>query len=123
MSKLWKILNTKSPSAHLRLNDNDRRPIRSREHDNFNFVSKTAETFESMGGGVGMSRHLQLTSNTSAAFCVTLRGICGIAEYLLSYHNCSYILPGAFQSDELEGEFGINRGMSGSSYLSQSINF
>ena len=34
MSRLWKILNTKSPSAHLRLNDNDRRPIRSREDDN-----------------------------------------------------------------------------------------
>ena len=50
-----------------------------------------------MGGGVGMSRHQQLTSNTSAAFCVTLRGICGIAEYLLSYDNCSYILPGVFK--------------------------
>ena len=42
-----------------------------------------AETFESMGGGVGMSSHQQLTSNPSAAFCVTLRGICGIAECLL----------------------------------------
>ena len=91
MSKLWKILNTKSPSAHLRLNDNDRRPIRSSEDDNFTFISKMAEKFESMGG------NQQLTSNTSAAFCVTLRGIYGIAEYLLSYDNCSYILPGFFK--------------------------
>ena len=102
------------PSAHLRLNGNDRRPIRLRKDDNFIFVSKMAETFESMGGGEGMSRQQKLTSNNSAAFCVTFRGICGIAKYLLSIARI--YCQGLFKMMNLKVN-SVYRGMSGSSYF------
>ena len=117
MSKLWKKLNTKSSSAHLRLNDNDIRPIRSREDENFTFVSKMAETFESMG--LWCRNVTSPTINQQYLCCF----LCYLAWNLWYCRIFSFLrqllvyTAGAFQSDEFEGEFGIYRGMSCTSYF------
>lgn len=68
-------------------------------------------------GGRGPSRQHSLTSHTRQAFCQTLEGLISLAIDLLSVHGFAYVLLGQFQSDKLEGEFGVYRQSSGGCYF------
>ena len=56
-----------------------------------------------------------LTVDTSNALFITLTGISGLIKLLLS-KGFNYVLPGTFQSDRLEGEFGVFRQSAGGCY-------
>ena len=58
-----------------------------------------------------------LTGDTSNALHVTLLGLVDLIKVLLDKHKYSYVLPGKFSSDRIEGEFGICRQSSGGNYL------
>ena len=68
-------------------------------------------------GGRGASRHNSLTSQTQQAFLQTLAGLVALTTDLLLIHGFSYVLLGQFQSDKLEGEFGVYRQSSGGCYF------
>ena len=56
-----------------------------------------------------------LTEDTSYALHLTLKGIVALIKLLLT-KGFTYVLPGIFQSDRLEGEFGIYRQSAGGNY-------
>ena len=57
-----------------------------------------------------------LTGDTANAWHVILNGFIVIIKKLLSM-GMTYVLPGKFQSDGIEGEFGVIRQQSGENYL------
>ena len=60
-------------------------------------------------------RVMCLTTDTSNALHLTLNGLISLIKLLLR-NRFSYVLPGNFQSDRLEGEFGIYRQSAGGCY-------
>ena len=56
-----------------------------------------------------------LTVDTSNALFIRLTGISALIKLLLS-KGFNYVLPGTFQSDRLEGEFGVFRQSAGGCY-------
>lgn len=107
-ANLWKILNVKNSSAHIHLNDAQREPLSSVDDPRFAFLESMADAIAAMKGGKGVSRATSLTSETRDALANTLRGLVALWKGLLS-NGFHYILSGTFQSDRLEGEFGIYR--------------
>ena len=59
-----------------------------------------------------------LTVDTSEALHLTLIGLVDMVKMLLVNKKFAYVLLGEFQSDRLEGEFGIMQQMSGGNYIS-----
>ena len=57
-------------------------------------------------------RVMCLTTDTSNALHLTLNGLVSLIKFLLK-NGFSYVLPGNFQSDRLEGESGIYRQSAG----------
>ena len=98
----------KSSDAHVRLHDTNRMPFSSVDDDRLTYMSDFAMTVNEMPGGKGWSRQMSLTSETKIAVVNWLKGLVDMIKYLLSDDH-SYVLPGIFQSDRLEGEFGIYR--------------
>lgn len=105
---LWNMLNVKSSNAHVRLNDNNRMPFTSADDDRLAYITDFAAAIHDMPGGRGWNRHNSFTSETKIALSNTLNGLASVIRHLLSEDH-SYVLPGIFQSDRLEGEFGIYR--------------
>ena len=117
VTKLWNCLNVKSKDAGRNLNDRNREPFKSLEDERYKFISDMADRFKEMD--VSLSKYpgriMCLTVDTSNAIYVTLKGIVALIKLLLT-KGFSYVLPGTFQSDRLEGEFGIYRQSSGGCY-------
>ncbi|XP_047146817.1 uncharacterized protein LOC124819347 isoform X1 [Hydra vulgaris] len=61
-----------------------------------------------MPGGKGWKRNKSFTSETKISFSNMLYGIVDLIRKLLNEDH-QYVLPGIFQTDRLEGEFGIYR--------------
>ena len=114
--RMWKILNVKSPDLHVRLNDRDREQITSKDHTSLHYLKEMAASFAKMPGGRGRNRIRSLTNETRDALIQTLNGLVEIAGKLLEDESFKYILLGFFQSDRIEGEFGVYRQMSGGCY-------
>lgn len=68
-----------------------------------------------MSGGRGSTRVRSLTSETRTALHLTLMGTVALIRHLLK-HCFRYVLTAKFHSDDLEGEFGVYRQMSGGMY-------
>ncbi|XP_047144897.1 uncharacterized protein LOC124818302 [Hydra vulgaris] len=67
-----------------------------------------ADSVKAMPGGKSWKRNKSFTSETKKALSSTLYGIVHLVRKLLTEdHQC--VLPGVFQTDRLEGEFGIYR--------------
>ena len=64
-----------------------------------------------------VSQRPGLTKETFVAWIHTLSGLADLAVYLLKKHNFNYVLLGKFQSDPLEGRFGIYRQLNGASFF------
>ena len=79
------------------------------------FLRDFAESLTHSPGGHGKSRHT-LTSETRNAAKQTVNGLLCVSQYLLQKCGFTYVLLGHFQSDALEGEFGIYRQLNGGCY-------
>ena len=108
-------LNAKTPG---RLYDANRNPVSEVDDPRITFVSSMKAAVADMPGGKGFGRIMSLTSETRNALAQTLHGLIYIIRRLLR-ENHAYVLPGIFQSNRLEGEFGIYRYMS-ATFLSHS---
>jgi hypothetical protein len=107
-TRVWHILNIKSVDAHIHLNDPDRKPFTSIDDPRLSFLLEVADAVSKLHGGKGHSRTASFTSETKQALVSSLRGIVDLIKFLLN-GGFQYVLPGLFQSDRLEGEFGIYR--------------
>jgi hypothetical protein len=114
--RMWTILNVKNAISHVLLNDPDRRPVTSVDDERLSFLEQMAESFAKMPGGRGPNRRKSLTAETKAAFIQTLNGLCSLTRRLLG-EGYTEILLGIFQSDDLEGEFGVYRQLWGGCYF------
>ena len=104
----WKILNTKSPTIGRRLNDPFRTPLASKNDHRFQLLLSFADAIRIMRGGRSYARTSSLTSETRDSLSSTILGLVSLAKELLDAGH-SYVLLGQFQTDRLEGEFGIYR--------------
>ena len=114
--RMWKILNVKCPNLHIHLNDRDREQITHKDHMSLQYLEDMSKSSEKMPGGRGLKRMRSLTNETRDALITTLNGLSELAANLLEDKSFKYILLGLFQSDRLEGEFGVYRQMSGGCY-------
>ena len=91
-------------------------PYRSETDPRLAFLKAMAVMFKTMDAysSSTKTRVKGLTTDTSNALHVTLNGIVNIVPILL--RKMSYVLTADFQSDRLEGEFGIFRQMSGGNF-------
>jgi len=71
-------------------------------------IESMTAAFADMPGGKGFGRRTSLTSETRNAVVQTLQGMLYLVKYLLDGSH-AYVLLGIFQSNRLEGEFGIYR--------------
>ena len=115
-TRMWKILNIKSPEAGKHLNDPDREKIESKTDSRLDFLLKMATSIKVMDSGKRGARVRGMTSNTANAFHQTLHGMVDIIKKLLDL-GFDYVLPGKIMSDRLEGEFGIYRCSAGGDYF------
>lgn len=116
ITRMWHIINVKSPEKGIRLNDPDRLPITDPNDSRLDFLLKMATSLKKMDNAKKGHRIRSLTADTANAWHVTLTGMVEVTRKLLIL-GASYILLGKLQSDRLEGEFGIYRETSGGNYL------
>ena len=116
VNRMMKILNVRSPSASLHLNDPDRAPITSTSDPRLNYLCDMAKSFKLMDSSKRGNRIKSLTGDTANAWHVTLLCLVEVTKTLLNL-GFSYVLLGKLQSDRLEGEFGKWRGMCGGNYF------
>lgn len=117
VTRLWNMLNIKQPRAGEKLNDKDRMKFTDSDDPRLKFIENMAKSFQEMN--TAKTCHSQrikcLTRDTSKALFITLNGIADIIRLMLN-KGAKYVLPGEFQSDRLEAEFGIYRQQSGGNY-------
>ena len=108
VTKLWNCLNVRSPDRSRNLNDSNREPFRSPDDKRFEFLRDMADKFKEMDTSKSQynKRVRCFIVDTSNALFIALTGISGLIKLLLS-KGFNYVLPGTFQSDRLEGEFGV----------------
>ena len=117
VTKLWDTLNIKNPDADKRLNDPHRMKFETPNDPRLEYLWKMANSCKEMDTiNTGYKHRIKsLTSDTSNALFVTLNGLANIIPTLLA-NGFHYVLPGEFQSDPIEGEFGIYRQQSGGNF-------
>ena len=113
-TQLWHMLNVKSTNYGTQLHDAERYPFTSIVDLRYIFIEEMATEFRNMNTFLTPYPTLvmTLTNDTSEARYLTLQGIVSITIILLE-KGANYVLTGTFQSDRLEGEFGIYRQQSG----------
>ena len=115
VTRMWNIINVKSPHAGYRTNDPDRQPFCDDSDKRFEYLSKVATMFKTMDNSPKGRRLHSLTDDTSNALHQTLSGLVALIKYKLGV-GFKYVLPGKYQSDRLEAEFGIYRQSAGGNY-------
>ena len=85
ITKLWNILNVKSPGKVFKINDENREPIRSVEDERLCYRSSMASNISSMDTSKSAreSRVMQLMKDASNALHVTLNGLVDLTKILL----------------------------------------
>ncbi|PAA86097.1 hypothetical protein BOX15_Mlig018626g1 [Macrostomum lignano] len=90
----WKIVNVKTPDAHVLLNDIRRTPISSPDAANLHVLLNFASIIGRMAGGRGPCRPRSLTTETQKAVVQTSRGLVEMSQYLLSHFQFKYVMLG-----------------------------
>ena len=108
VTKMWEILNIKSPREARKLNDPNRKKFDDVDDPRLDYLHRIATSFKLMDNSVRGQRVHGLTGETSNALHQTIIGIIDLIKILLNLDH-EYVLPGKFQSDRLEKEFGIYR--------------
>ena len=94
VTKMWNILNVKSPKAAVRLNDPNRKPFSDKDDTRLQFLQSMATSFSEMNprSVPGQMRKQMLTIDTSEALSLTLNGLVSLIQTLLdkgfSYVKC-----------------------------------
>lgn len=117
VTRMMNILNVKSPHTARKMNDPDRKIITHKNDERFLFLENMARMFEKMDASSSLypGRVMCLTSQTSQALAVSLRGIVEVSKTLLK-KGLKYVMTGDLNDERLEGEFGIFRGCNGGNY-------
>ena len=115
--RMWKILNNRSTNSHIRLNDEDRRPVNSVNDQNLQYLTQISESVKKMPRGRGIHRVETLTRETADSLTQTLDGLVDLSKSLLQQTGVEFVLLGNLQSDCIEGEFGIYRQAFGGLYF------
>ena len=109
----WSIVNVKSTAKGKRLNNDYCTPLTCNENDEkYNFLLRFQnwlEIWEALPGG-------KLTRETFTAIKHTTYAITEITRYCKDELHMTYILPGKFQTDNLESRFGEYRQLAGGNY-------
>ena len=109
----WSIVNVKSTAKGKRLNNDYCTPLTCDENDEkYNFLLRFQnwlEIWEALPGG-------KLTRETFTAIKHTTYAITEITRYCKDELHMTYILPGKFQTDNLESRFGEYRQLAGGNY-------
>ena len=115
--RMIKVLNVKHPETGKRLLDPDEAKFVNADDSRFDLLKKMVGMFKSMGNQHSRypGRVMHLTEQTSNALDVSIIGIHALIKLLLD-KGMSYCLPGEFQSNRIEGEFGTWRQMNGGNY-------
>ena len=116
VTRMWNILNTKSPESAKRLNDPDREKFTDCQDSRLDFILRMATMFKEMDNSIRGQRVKGLTGETANALHQTLVGMVDLIRLLLEKGH-SYVLPGKFSSDRIEAEFGLCRASGGGNYL------
>ena len=116
MLNLWKIINVKGPDEGRRLNDPLRNPFDDPNDERLQYVENMSTSLKLVDSSKRGSRVRGLTCDTANAWHVTLTGLLSMTRTLLG-KGLKYVCIGKVQSDHIEGEFGIIRGLSGGNYL------
>ena len=106
ITKMWNILNIKTPTSGRNLNDKNREPFRDPNDMRLKFLENIATSFKKMDNSFVGHRMRGLTVDTSNALHQTLNGIVELVKTLLSCNDVilskeNYILPGKIQSDRI----------------------
>jgi hypothetical protein len=116
VTRMWNILNIKSPRVGKRLRDADRSPIEDPNNPRLEFLLKMATAFKIMDNSLRGKRVRGLTGDTSNALHQILIGMVDLVKTILASGH-KYVLTGKIQSDRVEKEFGIYRQSSGGNYF------
>lgn len=116
ITQMWHILNVKSPNEGRNLNDPNRYPIENPNDERLIFLQRMSTLLKLMDSSKKGQRIRGLTGDTANAWHISLLGMVDLAKSLLA-SGMRYVCLGKFQSDRLEGEFGVIRQMSGGNYL------
>ena len=110
-------MNVKKKYSGKKLNDKSRYPFESIDDIRFGNILNIALKFKEMDTSLSpySGRVMCLTTDTSKALFRTLIGLVSLIKMLI-LDGFSYVLAGNFQSDRLEGVFGIYRQSSGGCY-------
>lgn len=93
VTRMWKMLNIKSPSAARNLNDPDREKFSSEDDPRLDFLLRMARSFKLMDAAKRGYRVKCLTSDTANALHETIHAIVNITKSMLKSGH-SYVLPG-----------------------------
>ena len=106
---LWNRINVKSKDAWFKLDDKNRKPFESADDQRLGLILLLAEKFKVIDTPKSpySGRVMCLTRDTSNTLLSALNGIVSLLKLLLN-KDFNYVLPGTFQSDRLEGEFGVS---------------
>ena len=115
--KFWNIFNVKTTveGIHKRLPDCD--PIRSINSHQMIWMVKFVSWLQSWKLYSMNHSNSFLPNETFIALSHTVKTILVMIHDLLQHHNLKYILLSKFQTDNLEGRFGLYRQLSGCNYL------
>ena len=115
VTKMWEILNVKSPREATKLNDPNRAKLADVQDPRLNYLHRIATSMKLMDNSTRGNRQQGLTGETSNALHQTLIGLIDLVKTLLNLDH-DYVLLGKIQSDRLEKEFGIYRQGSGGNW-------
>ena len=96
VTRMWNILNIKSPTVGIRINDDDRQPFIDSNDERLTFLVDMATCFKKMNNSVLGKRIRGFTNHTSNALHLTINGFVDVIKTLLS-SEYTYMLPGKIE--------------------------
>lgn len=113
--KWWDIMNVKTPFKGCRLKKEYATPLTDAADDEkyvfLNSFCDWLEMWDSMKNSTG-----KLTKETFAALKHTTHAMVELTSYCINELKLKYVLPGKFQTDNLEARFGKYRQLAGAQY-------
>ena len=97
VTRMWNMINIKSPHAEYRTNDPDRNPFCDKSDERLVDICKVATTFKRMDNSPKGRRMHSLTADISNALYQTLSGLVALIKYKLDV-GFKYVHPGKDQN-------------------------
>jgi len=113
--RFWKIMNVKCPFENIRMKDECREAIRTKDAPSLLYLLEFGDMALKMTA-VGTPRNKCLTKDTAQAIWHTCNGMVGLTRHLLETTH-QFVMLGVFTTDHLEKHFGKLRQGSGGTYF------